>query len=95
MYRWRVSLYYDATNTDKQHKTKNIIMKLINYSEKSVAVIGDETKPLRKELMKLGGRYNPHLNCGAGWIFSLRKFNDVAKFVRKHGGTVDAKAKEE
>jgi len=63
-------------------------MQVINYSEKALAVIGD-TKPHKKELKEFGGRYNPHLSCGAGWVFSRRKcdIKKLNKFVTANGGT--------
>jgi hypothetical protein len=55
--------------------------KLIDYSEKAFAVLGD-TKPVKDQLKALGGKFNPHLKCGAGWIFSKKKLNEVtAAFV--------------
>jgi hypothetical protein len=45
---------------------------LIDYSEKAVAVIGD-TRPIKDQLKALGGRFNPRLTCGAGWILSKTK----------------------
>lgn len=44
----------------------------VDYSEKAFALIG-ETKELKDELKKLGGRFNARLSCGAGWIFSKEK----------------------
>lgn len=43
-------------------------IKIINYSDKAIAVIGN-TKLIKDTLKSLGGRFNLHLNCGAGWIF--------------------------
>ena len=54
----------------KAIKTKGI--QLINYSEKAVAIIGD-TRSIKDTLKTLGGRFNAHLTCGAGWIFSKSK----------------------
>lgn len=54
----------------KAIKTKGI--QLINYSEKAVAIIGD-TRAIKDTLKNLGGRFNAHLTCGAGWIFSKAK----------------------
>ena len=51
-------------------------IRLIDYSEKAFAIIG-ETKEIKETLKSLGGRYNPHLNCGAGWIFSKKKEQEV------------------
>jgi hypothetical protein len=57
---------------------KNI--ELVNYSEKAIVLIGD-TKKYKSELKKLGGRFNPNLKCGAGWIFSLKKKSEIEKFL--------------
>ena len=51
-------------------------IKYIDYSDKAIAVVGD-TKEIKDTLKSLGGRYNPHLNCGAGWIFSKKKEQEV------------------
>lgn len=66
-------------------------MQVINYSEKAIALVGDpETQRAnKKKLKELGGRYNPHLSCGAGWVFSRRKcdIKKLNKFVTANGGT--------
>lgn len=51
-------------------------IQIIDYSEKAIAVVGD-TKPLAEKLQDLGGRYNSHLSCGPGWIFSKKKEKKV------------------
>ena len=45
---------------------------IIDYSEKAIAVCGD-TKAIKDELKSLGGRFNPRLSCGAGWVFPKSK----------------------
>jgi hypothetical protein len=45
---------------------------IVDYSEKAIAVIGN-TKPVKEKLKSLGGRWNAHLKCGPGWIFSKQK----------------------
>lgn len=55
-------------------------MKIIDYSAKAIAVVGD-TKPIKDELKKLGGKFNPKLSCGAGWIFSAKKREEVEKLL--------------
>lgn len=55
-------------------------MQIIDYSEKAFAVIG-ETKTIKDDLKRLGGRFNPKLSCGAGWIFSKTKLDEVQKFL--------------
>lgn len=54
--------------------------KIIDYSEKAIAVVGD-TKAIKEELKALGGRFNPRLNCGAGWIFSKKKRQALEKLL--------------
>jgi hypothetical protein len=49
-------------------------IQIIQYSEKSIAVIGD-TKPIKDKLKELGGSFNFRLTCGAGWIFPISKLN--------------------
>ena len=53
---------------------------IVNYSEKSFAVVGD-TKPIKDDLKKLGGCFNGRLSCGAGWIFSNKKRAAVDAFL--------------
>lgn len=55
-------------------------VKIILYSEKAFAVVGD-TKPIKDDLKKLGGRFNKRLTCGAGWIFSNSKRAAVNAFL--------------
>ena len=54
---------------------------IIDYSDRAIAVIG-ETKELKEELKKLGGSFNPRLSCGAGWIFSKKKRNDIEALLK-------------
>lgn len=49
---------------------------IIDYSEKSFAVVGD-TRAIKDELKRLGGRFNARLTCGAGWIFAKSKQDEV------------------
>lgn len=54
---------------------------IVDYSEKAFAIIGD-TKPLKDKLKELGGSFNPRLSCGAGWIFSKKKYDEVVKALQ-------------
>ena len=68
-----ISLY--TKPEPKQNKTKTIDAKgvqIIDYSEKAIAIVG-ETRAIKDTLKTLGGRFNAHLTCGAGWIFSKAK----------------------
>lgn len=60
-------------------------LKIIDYSEKCIAVVG-ETKAHKDKLKELGGRYNPALSCGPGWVFLKKKREPVDAFVKQFGG---------
>lgn len=62
---------------------------IIDYSEKAIAVIGD-TRDIKDKLKNLGGRFNPKLSCGAGWIFSKKQRAEVEKLLQ--GGKVEKSA---
>jgi len=47
-------------------------LKVIQYSDKCIVVVGD-TKPNKDRLKSLGGSYNQWLKCGAGWVFPKYK----------------------
>ena len=71
-----VSLYTKPEpKQNKTNKTETVEAKglqIIDYSEKAIAVVGD-TRAIKDTLKTLGGRFNAHLTCGAGWIFSKAK----------------------
>ena len=60
-------------------------LEIVDYSEKSIAVFGD-TKSVKEQLKKLGGRFNPSLNYNgekrAGWVFSKRKADKVKELTK-------------
>lgn len=51
------------------------------YSDKSFVVYGEATSLYSEQLMELGGKLNPGLKGGSGWIFSNACFEDVEDFV--------------
>lgn len=58
---------------------------ILNYSNYSFIVVG-ETKQYKDELMKLTGKYNPHLKLsaggtGPGFVFSNKKEQEVREFI--------------
>jgi hypothetical protein len=61
-------------------------IQIIDYSEKAIAVIGN-TKPIKELLKSLGGSFNPRLSCGAGWIFSKKKLEEVQTALINHAKT--------
>ena len=63
--------------------------RIIDYSEKAIAVVGD-TKDIKDQLKALCGRFNPKLSCGAGWIFSKKMRPEVEKLLK--GGKVEKSA---
>lgn len=69
-----------AAYRDELHEQTAAAFQLVDYSEKAVAVIGD-TKAIKDELKKLGGRFNPRLSCGAGWIFPKSKLEQLQALV--------------
>ena len=56
-------------------------IEIVDYSEKAFAMVGD-TKPIKEKLKDLGGRFNPSLKCGAGWIFSKKHLEAVKKAIK-------------
>ena len=57
---------------------------IVDYSEKALAVTGD-TRGMADEFKALGGRFNPRLSCGAGWIFSKRKEAELRALLEGNG----------
>ncbi len=62
-------------------------MEIIDYSDKSLAIIGESTKLHKEALQELGAKYNPNLTVNEkptkGWIISKKKQEKIEKFVRK------------
>jgi hypothetical protein len=50
------------------------------YTDKSFVVLG-ETLEHTKALTQLGGKFNPSLKMGAGWIFSNLRQDSVRKYI--------------
>ena len=61
-------------------------LSLVEYSAKSVAVIGD-TKPHKDTLKELGGKWNSRLKCGPGWIYPKTKIEDITKKMKGTGSS--------
>ena len=55
-------------------------VRIVDYSEKAIAVYGN-TKELKDELKAIGGRFNPKLKEGAGWIFPKSKRSEVDALI--------------
>lgn len=70
-----------AESTAVQKSTSILIS---NYSDKAIVVRGD-TKAIKEALLKLGGKWNTGLKGGAGWIFPLKKKDDVCSTLTIDG----------
>jgi hypothetical protein len=72
------------TKTERVKEAFTGDFQIVDYSEKALAVFGD-TKPIKDQLMALGGRFNPKLmhegGKRAGWIFSKAKENDLKNLL--------------
>lgn len=71
----------------------SIKYQIIDYSEKAIAVLGD-TKIIKDQLKNLGGRFNAHLNCGAGWIFPKTKLEALKALLNCDVEAVNVKSSE-
>ena len=69
-----------AMREEQQESEGKPALNIIEYSERSFAVVGD-TKAVKAELKAMGGCFNGKLSCGAGWIFSNKKREAVEKFI--------------
>jgi hypothetical protein len=56
-------------------------LKIVNYSERSIAITGEETKLYKEDFKSMGGKYNANLSCGPGWIFSIKAAPQVQTFL--------------
>jgi hypothetical protein len=54
-----------------------------DYSEKAIAVTTSEEfgRAHKDKFIENGGKYNPHLSVGKGWIFSKKRRDDVEKML--------------
>lgn len=71
--------YFTLGDNPKHYESER--MTIVEYNEKSFAVIGEETILYRDELSELHGTYNPHLKCGPGWIFSNKRLDEVKNLI--------------
>lgn len=51
------------------------------YSDKSFVIRGEDTKKFKDTLKELGGKWNPSLKDGSGWIFSNTRKEQLEKFL--------------
>ena len=53
---------------------------ITDYTEKSFVIRG-ETKEYSRFLADSGGKWNPNLKDGAGWIFSMKKKQEIENWL--------------
>jgi hypothetical protein len=62
-------------------------MELLDYTEKSFVLHGEQTRDLTKQLKELGGKFNPNLTHPetglkfAGWIFSKKQKEKIESLI--------------
>ena len=81
-----------AMKEEEQAEQGKPSINIIDYSDKAFAVVGD-TKSVKEELKKMGGRFNSKLSCGCGWIFSNKVRQEVERFISS--GEVTERVREE
>lgn len=64
----------------KRYRNESPEIKVIRYSDKSIAVIG-ETTPIRHHLYALGGKFNMFLKCGPGWVFPKSQMDTICETI--------------
>ncbi len=73
----------NSTPIKKELQQNNITndIKIVDYSDKSFAVVGKDTIKIKDRLKSNGGKFNPYLKCGAGWIFSISNKTKIEKLI--------------
>ena len=60
--------------------------KIVNYSEKSVALLIERDGVLTEDLYEIGGKFNFRLSCGPAWIFSRKKSFEALRALLEADG---------
>ena len=68
-----------------QIEDKKYQIKLIRYTPKCIALVSSDDfgKKFSSSLKEIGGRFNPKLSIGAGWIFKLDSQSTLTELLRK------------
>lgn len=92
-------IVFDTPETAQQPEQPNYTavevtkgeINIVDYSEKAFAVIGTaaDLKALQPKMYELGGKYNKYLKCGAGYIFSKKKLDEVTKALSEETATTE------
>ena len=77
-----VDISYKIKDDSESYKTK---VSVYQYTEKSMAITIDEKfgKSFANALKENGGKFNPKLSIGKGWIFATSKFGKVQELFSK------------
>jgi hypothetical protein len=77
-----VDISYKIKEDSESYKTK---VSVFQYTEKSIAITIDERfgKSFSNVLKENGGKFNPKLSIGKGWIFPTSKFGKIQDLFSK------------
>lgn len=66
-------------------------IKVIEYSEKAVAIIGkkETIEPIREKIKDIGAVFNFRLSCGPAWILSKKKLPQLEAILTAHFNTME------
>lgn len=79
---WLYEQDFDDIKAACKEEAEGVRLKfrIVDYSDKAIAVVGD-TREVKDELKRIGGRFNARLSCGCGWIFSKAKLPEVEALI--------------
>jgi hypothetical protein len=74
------------------------MLRVIDYSEKAIALVGD-TFSIKDKIKQIGGTFNKSLHIDnstvPGWIFPINKKNEVEELVKNNPSTKTATTKQQ
>ncbi len=74
---------------NRERESSEAKVEVIKYSERAIALKGEGTKQIKDQLKALGGKFNRYLKSEngifAGWIFSVKKLNEVTELLKMKG----------
>ena len=68
-------------------------MELLNYSDKSIVLIGEKTRTYKEDIKKMNGKYNANLKNSegekiSGWVFHVSQEETLKQFVEMLNSTM-------
>jgi hypothetical protein len=74
---------------NRERESSEAKVEVIKYSERAIALKGEGTRKIKDDLKTLGGKFNRYLKSEngifAGWIFSVKKLNEVTELLKMKG----------